>query len=103
MKKLAEEDDGAFKRQFARYIRAGLGADDLAGVYTKAHAGIRAEPFKKRDPLEKGRFGDRKEPKEEKKFEKKNFKAVPISVKSRKARIRQKLMAVGLVPVFDKL
>jgi len=103
MKKLAEEDDGAFKRQFARYIRAGLGADDLAGVYTKAHAAIRADPFKKRDPLEKGRFGDRKEPKKEEKFEKKNFKAVPISVKSRKARIRQKLMAVGLVPVFDKL
>jgi len=104
MKKLQEEDEESYKRQFGRYIRAKIGADDLEGVYTKAHAAIRKEPFKKRDPLEKGSFLDRKEPKDPKaKFAKKFYKATPITVKQRKSRIMNKLMASGLMPVFDKL
>jgi len=104
MKKLAEDDEDSFKRQFARYIKLKIGADDLEAVYTKAHAAIRKEPFKKRDPLEKGRFLDRKEAKDPKaKFPKKSYKATPITVQQRKSRIRDKLMASGLMPVFDKL
>lgn len=104
MTKLAEDDEEAFKRQFSRYIKLGLKADDLEAMYTKAHAAIRKEPFKARDPLEKGRFGDRKEAKpKDAKYPKKSFKATAITVRQRKARIRTKLMASGLVPVFDKL
>jgi len=104
MKKLAEDDEEAFKRQFSRYIKLNVSADDLEAMYTKAHAAIRKEPFKARDPLEKGRFGDRKEAKaKDAKFPKKHFKATAITVRQRKARIRVKLMASGLVPVFDKL
>jgi len=85
-------------------LKLKIGADDLEAVYTKAHAAIRKEPFKKRDPLEKGRFLDRKEAKDPKaKFPKKFYKATPITVSQRKFRIRDKLMASGLVPVFDKL
>jgi len=104
MTKLAAEDDAAFKRQFGRYIKAGLGADDLAEVYTKAHTAIRADPFKKRDPMERGRFGDRKEPKKaDEKFPKKHFKPTRITVSQRKNRIKAKLQAVGLTVVYDKL
>jgi len=104
MKKLADEDEGAFKRQFARYLKAGIGADDLAELYTKAHAAIRADPFKKRDALERGSFGDRKEPKKaDEKFPKKHYKPTRITVSQRKNRIKTKLMAVGLTPVFDRL
>jgi large subunit ribosomal protein L5e len=104
MKKLEEEDDAAFQRQFGRYIHFGLKADDLEGMYTKAHAAIRKEPFKKRDPLERGRFLERKEPRPaDAKFPKKYYKATAITVKQRKARIKQKLMAAGLQPLFDKL
>jgi len=106
MKKLSEDEDkDAFKRQFGRYAKAGISADDLADVYTKAHAAIRKAPFAKRDPLEKGRFGTRKEAKVVPKdgFKKKSFKATAITVKQRKARIKHKLMAHGLMPVFDKL
>jgi len=105
MKRLQEEDDDAFKKQFARYVKAGVSADDVAGMYTRAHAAIRKAPFAKRDPLELGSFGTRKSEKVVPKdgFPKKYHKATPISVKQRKNRIKQKLMAHGLVPVFDKL
>jgi len=104
MTKLAGEDEAAFKRQFGRYIKLKIGADDLAEIYTKAHAAIRKDPFKKRDPLEKGRFGDRKEPKKaDEKFPKKHFKPTRITVSQRKNRIKAKLSAVGLVPIYDKL
>jgi large subunit ribosomal protein L5e len=104
MTKLAEDDEEAFKRQFSRYIKLGITADNLEAIYTKAHAAIRKEPFKARDALEKGRFGDRKEAKaKDAKFPKKSWKPTAINVRQRKARIRTKLMASGLVPVFDKL
>jgi len=104
MKKLEEEDAEAYARQFSKYIKAGIKADDLAAVYTKAHAAIRKDPFAPRGPLEKGRFGERKEPKaKDAKFPKKFYKATAITVKQRKARIRTKLMASGLMPIFDKL
>jgi len=105
MNKLTEEDEGDFKRQFARYIKAGIKADGLAGMYTKAHAAIRKNPFAKREATEKGLFGTRKEAKVVPKdgFPKKNFKATAITVRQRKSRIRQKLMAAGLQPSFDKL
>jgi len=104
MKKLEEDDDAAFQKQFGRYIKVGIKADDLELVYQRAHAAIRKEPFKKRDPLERGRFLERKEPrKADEKFAKKHYKATAITVKQRKARIKQKLMAAGLQPLFDKL
>eukprot|EP00009_Paramoeba_aestuarina_P002365 CAMPEP_0201506610 /NCGR_PEP_ID=MMETSP0161_2-20130828/514_1 /ASSEMBLY_ACC=CAM_ASM_000251 /TAXON_ID=180227 /ORGANISM="Neoparamoeba aestuarina, Strain SoJaBio B1-5/56/2" /LENGTH=291 /DNA_ID=CAMNT_0047900759 /DNA_START=524 /DNA_END=1399 /DNA_ORIENTATION=+ len=44
MKVLQEADEDKYKSQFSRYIKAGLGADDLEGLYTKAHAAIRENP-----------------------------------------------------------
>jgi large subunit ribosomal protein L5e len=44
MRQLLDEDEDAYKRQFSRYIKEGITADDLEDVYTKAHAAIRANP-----------------------------------------------------------
>lgn len=47
MSELEEKDEEAYKRQFSRYIKAGLTGDSLEAMYTKAHAAIRANPDKK--------------------------------------------------------
>lgn len=44
MKELEEENEEDFKRQFSRYIKLGIRADDIETIYKKAHAGIRSDP-----------------------------------------------------------
>jgi len=44
MKSLEEEDPEAFKRQFSQYIKLGINADQIEGIYKSAHAAIRADP-----------------------------------------------------------
>lgn len=44
MKTLKEEDEDAYKRQFSRYIKEGITADNMEEIYKKAHAAIRANP-----------------------------------------------------------
>ncbi len=48
MRVLEEDDDEAYQRQFARYIEAGVGADDMEDMYSNAHADIRANPMRKK-------------------------------------------------------
>merc|ERR1712071_232646 len=94
MTNLEEEDEEAFKKQFSAFIAAGIKADDLEGIYDAAHKGIRADPFKKRDALELGRFKKRAAKAGEP--VKKRFNRAKISAKQRAARIKQKLKAQGL-------
>ncbi|KAH1003431.1 hypothetical protein HUJ04_003356 [Dendroctonus ponderosae] len=42
--KSLEEDPEAFKRQFSQYIRLGINADQIEGIYKNAHTSIRANP-----------------------------------------------------------
>jgi large subunit ribosomal protein L5e len=44
MQALLDEDETAFKRQFSRFIKEGIGADSMEGLYKKVHANIRAKP-----------------------------------------------------------
>jgi len=44
MKNLQEEDEDAYKRQFGKFVSAGLAADGLEGMYKNAHAAIRKNP-----------------------------------------------------------
>ena len=44
MKKLEESNPEAYRRQFSRYIKEGIKADDLEAIYKKAHKAIRANP-----------------------------------------------------------
>jgi len=103
MKKLADDGrEDSQAHQFSRYTAVGLDADSLAKMYTDAHAAIRKEPNKKRDPLERGYFKSRKQPKEVK--AKKSFqKRTALSRSQRKDRIKQKLMAVGLPIVNENI
>jgi len=106
MTKLKESDAEAYKRQFGRFVVADLNPEDLENIYTEAHAAIRSDPLKKRDPLEKGSFGNRPTAKDPNaKFPKSTFKPQRISVQQRKARIRQMLVSRGMrqIVVEDKI
>jgi len=73
---LKEEDDDSFKKQFSKFIAAGVTAESLEKIYTDAHAVIRANP-------------DRAE-KAEKKIEKKRWTAKRLTHAERKARVVEK-------------
>merc|ERR1712243_15435 len=47
MKSLQEEDEEQFKRHFSRFLKNGVTADSMEGMYKKAHAAIRADPSPK--------------------------------------------------------
>jgi len=90
MEALMDDDEEAYNKQFSRYISNGVGPDDIEGMYESAHKAIRADPFTKRDPLMKGRFLLRGEPKATE-FPKKQWQQQKISKKQRAGRVRQKL------------
>ncbi|CAG8467681.1 18243_t:CDS:2 [Acaulospora morrowiae] len=81
MRLLQEEDDEKYKRQFSKFIEAGLSADDLENVYKEAHAKIRANPVFK--PTEKK--GDYKI------FKK--YKKHRLNLKQRRNKVEQKIAA----------
>ena len=73
MSHLLEEDEDAYKRQFGAFIKNGVTADDLEGVYTKAHAAIRKDPLRAKKP--------------EKKITKKRWTAKRLTYAERKAKV----------------
>ncbi|XP_017474856.1 PREDICTED: 60S ribosomal protein L5 [Rhagoletis zephyria] len=54
MRTLEENDEESFKRQFSRYIKLGIRADDLETIYKKAHQSIRADPTHKKKETKSG-------------------------------------------------
>jgi large subunit ribosomal protein L5e len=81
MKKLREEDAEAYQKQFSDYIKEGVEPEQIEGLWTKAHAAIRANPSythtkKPEKPVHK-RYQPRKK-----------------NLKQRKDRVRQKLEAL---------
>merc|ERR1712080_725901 len=73
MRHLIEEDEDAYKRQFSRYIKAGITADTMEDMYKKCHAAIRKDPSPKA--------------KVEKKVTKKRWNAAKIGLAARKAKV----------------
>merc|ERR1712013_676760 len=73
MRNLSEEDEEAYKKQFSRYIKLGMTPDSIEGMYTKAHAAIRADPSSKA--------------KVDKKVTKKRWTAAKIGLEARKAKV----------------
>jgi len=97
---LKKKDPESYKRQFARYIAAGLDETKLEEVYKKAHKEIRKDPTKKRDPLELGKYKKRAKPVDkDTKYSKKRFTKAPKSLKQRKARIFDLLKKKGKEPI----
>jgi len=95
MQSLKDNDEEAYGRQFKCWIEAGLEDEDaLEELYTGVHKAIRANPTLKRADSQKGHFGIRKGKKPES-FPAKQWMRQKISLKQRKARIKQKLLAQG--------
>jgi len=85
MEYLQEEDEEAYKRQFASYVADSIEPDSLEDLYTEAHAAIRGDPTssaKARDPLT-----------EEQKTKLKKFKRQRLNLKQRTDRVNQKKAA----------
>jgi len=102
MNKLKESDPEAYNKQFSRFIKEGVSGDDLEKMYTDAHAAIRADPDKKRDPKSRGSFMTRDKPKDPKgKYPKKVFGRQAITIEQRKARLKQRLTAAGLTEIIE--
>ncbi len=78
---LKEEDDEAYRRQFAKYIAEGVEGDDLEDVYAKAHEEIRANPL----PEKKERVVS-----DALKASAKKFKSVRRNLKQRQDRVKQR-------------
>jgi large subunit ribosomal protein L5e len=57
---LLKDDEDSYKRQFSRYIKAGINAENIEKMYKEVHASIRKNPNVKRDPLVVGYFTGRK-------------------------------------------
>lgn len=87
-----KENKEAYKSQFGKYQAAGVGPDDLEEMYTKAHAGIRADPFKKRDPKKLGRF---KTLAGKRSTERKSYKVARLGREDKADKIRQILLGMG--------
>jgi len=93
MKFLQEEDEEEYGMQFRKYIEAGVGPDEIEGMFSGAHAAIRKDPAKKRDAKELGNFKTRAKAKTEP--EKKSFKQRKTSVQQKKNRVVQKLTSAA--------
>jgi len=56
MRQLSEADPAAYKRQFSKFVAAGITADKLEKLYQATHAAIRRNPNAKRADTERGYF-----------------------------------------------
>jgi len=102
MKHLQEDDEESFNRQFKRYIDAGIKPTDFENLYKKAHAAIRADPNKPRDPLLLGRFGKRKKAKTGKEtYEHKSYNTPKTTNAERKVRITKVLTEMGKTSIAE--
>jgi len=93
MKKLQEEDEERYNKQFKRYVDNGISADDLEAIYTEAHSQIRAEPDKARGDLELGFYKTRTKAKPDKiTYDHSKYKPkVKLSAAQKKNRVKQVL------------
>jgi len=80
MKSLEQDDEEAFKKQFAQFIKHGIAADHIEEMYKKAHAAIRENPGK--EAKKERQTPEGKKPK--------RFNRVKLSVEQRKDRVKQK-------------
>lgn len=81
MRLLKEENPGKYQTQFSKYIQAGIGPDDVEGMYKKAHEAIRADPSF--TPTKKGEKNTKK------------FIPAKLTLEQRKERVAEKLAAMG--------
>jgi large subunit ribosomal protein L5e len=81
MTKLQESDENRYKKQFSKYIAAGVGPKQIADLYAKVHAAIRANPVAVKS-VAKGKPAEGTKPK--------RYNKLPLSYAQRKDKIKQK-------------
>ncbi|KAL5265158.1 hypothetical protein ACHWQZ_G006041 [Mnemiopsis leidyi] len=81
MQTLLDDDEDAYKRQFATYRKEGIMPDMIEGMYTKAHAAIRADP----SPAAKKEKPEGYKPK--------SYRRPRMSIQQRKGRVAQQKAA----------
>ncbi|XP_027355031.1 60S ribosomal protein L5-like [Abrus precatorius] len=82
MKTLIEDEPEKYQSHFSEYIKRGLEADGLEGLYKKVHAAIRADPAVKKS--------EKQPPKEHKRY---NLKK--LTYEERKAKLISRLQALN--------
>jgi len=80
MNLLKDENEEAYNKIFARYIKEGVSADDLEEIYTKAHEAIRADPSR---PAKK-EFGG-------KNYDGPHRRPTKLTLEQRKAGVKKKI------------
>lgn len=86
MRKLMEEDEEAYKKQFSRFIKLGIVPDELEEIYANAHKAIRANP----DSLAKKEVKKSQEP-----IQRYNKRKLTLAERKNKvAQKKQKIQAV---------
>jgi len=83
MRYLEEDDDDKYKKQFSKFLAAGLDADDLEEMYQEAHNAIRANPIRVLTEKKKPAAGEKV---------KNNFKA-RLTYKQKANKVQQKIAA----------
>jgi len=82
MKELSEADPKKYQSQFSAYVKAGVDADNLEEMYTKAHTAIRANPARVHTEKKRPEKGIP------------SYKKPKMSFKEKKYRIQQKKTAL---------
>jgi len=80
MKSLSQSHPDRYKKQFSRYIKAGISPDKIESLYKNAHKAIRANPAPKAKPEKPKATGKPKK-----------YNRQRLTINQRKARIVQKL------------
>ncbi|MBA0669239.1 hypothetical protein Goklo_007446 [Gossypium klotzschianum] len=88
MRTLMEDEPEKYQSHFSEYIKRGIEADNLEGVYKKVHAAIRANPEAKKS--------EKPPPKEHKRY---NLKK--LSYEERKAKLIDRLKALNSAAGVD--
>ena len=83
MEYLQEDDEEMYKKQFAKYIEAGIEPDALEDLYQEAHDKIREDPSAQLKPAMTA----------EAKAALKKYKSAPRNTKQKKNRVAQKIAA----------
>jgi len=80
MKKLNDKDKEKYNKHFSHYIKAGVKAGDLEKIYKDAHAAIRKDPARKKQPSKKPT-----------KEQTAKYKSKRLTLAQRKERVKAKL------------
>ncbi|KAG9149555.1 hypothetical protein Leryth_014337 [Lithospermum erythrorhizon] len=89
MRSMQEEEPEKYQAHFSEYLKRGLEADGLEGIYKKVHAAIRADPSVKKS--------EKQPPKKHKRF---NLKK--LTYEERKAKLIERLNALNSAAGMDE-